>query len=100
MPGTSRPSSASHPERAMPGHPLRSHPSGVDDDGLGFRFFLGLAGIALAVGVGGMIVFLIITRAVYAFGFLGGFLVFAAVLLAAGWLYDRRHERVRSEDSM
>jgi hypothetical protein len=40
-----------------------------------------------------MIVFLVWWRAVYAWGFLGGFLAFAAVLCLFAWLYDRRSAR-------
>ena len=61
------------------------------DDSLGFGFYAKLAGIVLAVGICVFIVFLIFTRAVVAWGFLGAFLVIALVMLAFGWIYDRRH---------
>ena len=61
------------------------------DDGLGFGFYAKLAGLIFAIGIGVFIAFLIFARAVVAWGFLGAFLVIAIVLLAFGWLYDRRH---------
>ena len=65
--------------------------SNSDDDSLGFGFYAKLAGLILAIGIGVFIAFLIFARAVYAWGFLGAFLVIAVVLLAFGWIYDRRH---------
>lgn len=56
-----------------------------------FGFLLKLAGLVIAVGIGAMIVAFIWSRASVAFGFLGGFLVIALLLVLAGWLYDRRH---------
>jgi hypothetical protein len=61
-----------------------------DDDGMGFAFFARLAGLIIAAGVVAMIVMLVFFRAVYAWGLLGGFIAFALILLAAGWLLDRR----------
>jgi hypothetical protein len=63
-----------------------------DDDGLGFRFFLWLAGLVVVGGIVLLVAFLIFSRAVYAWGFLGGFLAFAVVVLIFGWIYDKRHE--------
>jgi len=64
-----------------------------DGDGLGFKFWGGLIGVILAIGVGGMIVFLIFSRAVYAWGFLGAFLVLGAIVILIAWIYDRRTQR-------
>jgi hypothetical protein len=61
------------------------------EDGLGFGFYAKLAGLILVIGIGVFIAFLIFARAIFAWGFLGAFLVVAIVLLAFGWLYDRRH---------
>jgi hypothetical protein len=61
------------------------------DDSLGFGFYAKLAGIILAIGIGVFIAFLIFSRAVVAWGFLGAFLVIAILMLAFGWIYDRRH---------
>ena len=64
-----------------------------DNEGLGSRFYLGLTGLMLAIGILVFIAVLIFWRALYAWGFFGAFLVLAAILLVAGWIYDRRHER-------
>jgi|GEM_PF-1777462 len=64
-----------------------------DGDGLGFKFWGGLIGIIVAVAVGGMIMFLIFSRAVYAWGFLGAFLVLGAIVLLIAWIYDRKTQR-------
>ena len=64
-----------------------------DGDGLGFKFWGGLIGIILAVAVGGMIMFLIFSRAVYAFGFLGAFIVLGGIVILLAWLYDRKTQR-------
>ena len=61
------------------------------------RFFLKLAGVVLLIGVAVVIVAFIYARAAYAFGFLGAFLVFALILLLAGWLYDRRQAKSESD---
>jgi hypothetical protein len=60
------------------------------EDGPGFRFYAGLAGIVIACGIAGLILMLIFTRAIYAWGALGAFLALAAVLLLVGWFVDRR----------
>jgi hypothetical protein len=62
--------------------------------GLGFGFFLKVAGACLGVGIIAMILFLIFSRAVYAWGFFGAFLALAAVACLFGWLYDRRNPRL------
>jgi uncharacterized membrane protein len=62
----------------------------MDDEKLGFRFFLRVAGIVLAIGIIGLIFMLIFTRAIYAWGFLGAFAIFCGVLLLVGWWWDRR----------
>lgn len=69
----------------------------ADDDGLGFGFFLRLAGIIVVCGLIGLILFLLLSKAVYAWGFLGGFLAFALLLLAIGWVWDRRSSRWERE---
>jgi uncharacterized membrane protein YkgB len=57
------------------------------------RFWLRFAGLAVLIGIILMIVLLFVSRAIYAFGFLGGFLAFAAVLVLVSWLFDRRATR-------
>jgi hypothetical protein len=58
-----------------------------------FRFFLKVAGVVLAGGAVVVIVAFIWSRASVAFGFLGGFLVIALILIVLGKVYDRRHAR-------
>jgi uncharacterized membrane protein YcaP (DUF421 family) len=64
-----------------------------DGDGLGFKFWGGLFGVILAIAIGGMILFLIFSRAVYAFGFLGAFLVLGVLVILVAWIFDRRTQR-------
>ena len=64
-----------------------------DDEGLGAGFFLKIAGVVVAIGIGVMIIFLIFSRAVYAFGFFGAFIVLGAVLCLVAWASDRRNAR-------
>lgn len=61
-----------------------------DDNGLGFGFWAKIAGGIIVIGIAGLILMLLITSAVYAFGFLGALVAFAAVLLLIAWFYDRR----------
>ena len=61
-----------------------------DDSGLGFKFWAKIAGVIVAIGIAGLILMLLITSAVYAWGFLGALVAFAAVLLLIAWFYDRR----------
>jgi hypothetical protein len=70
----------------------------AEDDGLGFSFYAKLAGIVIAAGVVGMILMFVFFRAVYAWGLLGGFVAFALLLLAAGWLLDRGRTHRDSPD--
>jgi hypothetical protein len=64
----------------------------MDDDGLGWRFWLYVIGIALAIGIGGMILFLIIGGAWYRWGAFGALALFAVVALIFGWIWDRTHD--------
>jgi hypothetical protein len=63
-----------------------------EDNGLslGFRFWAKMAGVIVLIGIAGLILMLIFTRAVYAWGFLGAFIAFAGVMLLIAWFYDRR----------
>jgi general stress protein CsbA len=65
----------------------------MDEEGLGFGFYAKMAGVVIGAGIAGLILMLILTRAAYAWGFFGAFLLIAVVLLAIGWLYDRREAR-------
>ena len=64
-----------------------------DEEGLGNRFFLKLFGILVGIAVLGLIGLLIFTSAVYAWGFFGALLVFAAAVLVWAWISDRRNAR-------
>ena len=65
----------------------------MENEGLGFRFYAGLAGVVLACGLVALVMILLFSRAVYAWGVLGAFLVLAAALLLFGWIFDRRAAR-------
>jgi predicted PurR-regulated permease PerM len=65
----------------------------MKEEGLGLKFWLAMIGIVVAVGVGGLIFFLIFTRAVYAWGFLGAVLALGLVFILFAWLHDRRQKR-------
>jgi hypothetical protein len=52
-----------------------------------------LLGLIVLAGIGMFIVFLIFTRAIYAFGIFGAFILLAVVLLIFGWVYDRRLDK-------
>jgi hypothetical protein len=60
---------------------------------LGAGFWLKMAGVIFAIGIGGLIVFLIIGAAWYAWGFLGAFLFVGVVLAVIAWIYDRMHAK-------
>ena len=61
-----------------------------DDSGLGFKFWAGLGGVVVLIGIAALILMLILTRAAYAWGFFGALMVFVAILLLVAWFYDRR----------
>jgi Flp pilus assembly protein TadB len=62
---------------------------------LGWKFWLGVIGFALAVGIGGFLAFVLIGWAWYAWGLFGMFLVFGGVAVLIGWIYDRREAKRR-----
>lgn len=62
---------------------------------VGFRFYLALGGAALGIGLLVWVGMLVFARAVYAWGFLGVFLVLAVILVLIGWIADRREARIR-----
>jgi hypothetical protein len=65
---------------------------------LGARFWLGLVGVCLAIGIGGFVLFILIDLAWVAWGALGTFIFFAVVLLGVAYIYDRRQAK-RYEDT-
>lgn len=69
-----------------------------DDDersGFGAGFYFKIAGVCIAGAIAFVILFRIFWRAVYAWGFFGGFLALGVLLLLFGWIYDRRDRRNR-----
>lgn len=64
------------------------------EDGLGTGFALKLIGIISGIAILVFIGMLIFFRAIYAWGFIGAFLALAVVLLAYGWIHDRRNPRL------
>ncbi|HET9644841.1 MAG TPA: hypothetical protein VFP68_16140 [Burkholderiaceae bacterium] len=68
-----------------------------DDEGLRFGagFYLKIAAVCIAGAIAFVILFRIFWRAVYAWGFFGGFLALGVLLLLFGWIYDRRDRRNR-----
>jgi uncharacterized membrane protein HdeD (DUF308 family) len=85
------------------GRPLRSDPecgwiAHVDDNGLGMKFWGGLIGGVIILGVALFVFFLVINRAFYAWGALGTFIVLGGILLLIAWFYDRRQVRRYEEE--
>jgi hypothetical protein len=70
----------------------------TEKEGLGFRFYAWLALMVILGGVGLMVLLLIFSRAIYAWGLLGAFLVLSAVLLMIGWFFDRRQVQKYGEE--
>jgi hypothetical protein len=69
-----------------------------DDEGLGGRFYLWLGGLVLLGGAALLILLLIFSRAIYAWGIFGAFLVIAVALLIFAWFYDKRAAKKRWAD--
>ena len=69
----------------------------MDDEGLGASFWLKTIGVVFAIGIGGLILFLFIGAAWYAWGLLGMFVFVVGVLALVAWIYDRQRSR-RYED--
>ena len=67
------------------------------EEGLGAKFWFGMVGVILAIGVGSILLFLLVSAAWYRWGFIGGLLFFGGILLLVAAIYDRRHRR-RYED--
>jgi hypothetical protein len=69
--------------------------STMDFDDLGFGFYAKLAGVFLLGAIALIFVFIFFTRAVYAWGLFGAFLVLAGGALLAGWIFDRHEKKER-----
>jgi len=66
-----------------------------DERGVGVRFWLSVLGLLVAAIVAGVIVFIVIGWAWYAWGFLAMMLLVGAVLIGFGYVYDRREQHRR-----
>ena len=60
---------------------------------LGGKFWLLFIGGAIACVFAGLLLFLVIGSAWARWGFLGMFIALSAVLLAIGWIFDRKEKR-------
>jgi len=67
-----------------------------DDEELGGRFWLGMAGLGVAAVCVAIVVFIIFGWFWNRWGLFGALIGFFAVLLLIGWIWDRR-ERARKE---
>jgi membrane protein implicated in regulation of membrane protease activity len=70
----------------------------MSDDGekMGIRFWLAIAGLAVGAVVAGVLVFVLFGHLWYAWGFFGAFLALCVVLMAFGWVVDRRERNRRN----
>jgi hypothetical protein len=66
-------------------------------DELGAGFWLKLVGLAFAVGIGAALLFLLVNAAWVRWGGLGALLFFSGLLLAYGYIYDRRHAKAYAD---
>jgi hypothetical protein len=62
-------------------------------EGVGFGFWLKMAGVIVLVGIACLVIFLLLDVAWAAWGGFGALLAIGAVLLLAAWIYDRRNAR-------
>jgi hypothetical protein len=60
---------------------------------LGFKFWGWLAGMLILGGIALLVLLWIFYKSTVAWGFFGAFIALALVLLAIGWIYDRRQQR-------
>jgi hypothetical protein len=63
---------------------------------LGARFWFGVLGLSIGIAIAAYLIFALIGRAWYAWGLFGMLLFIGAILVAVGWIYDRREARRRS----
>ncbi len=48
----------------------------MEDEGLGAKFWFGMIGLILAIGIGAILLFWLVSAAWYRWGFIGGLLFF------------------------
>lgn len=66
----------------------------MDVGELGWKFFLGVIGVCIVIGVAGVLFFGLAGAAFYAWGPFGALLFISGLGLLWGWVYDRRHKNV------
>ena len=64
-------------------------------DELGWRFWMAVLGVCIAVSIGAYLIFVFFGWAWYSFGFIGMFIVLAVVLIGIGYVFDKREQRRR-----
>jgi Kef-type K+ transport system membrane component KefB len=70
-----------------------TNPDSVDARSLGAKFWMALLGVALACGLGALLVFVFFGFIWAAWGLIGALIVFVALALGASWVTDRRARR-------
>ena len=68
------------------------------DEGLGSKFYLGMIGVILAVTVGAVLIFILVSSAWYRWGAIGAFIFFGGVLLLISWVVDRKKRKEWEDD--
>lgn len=70
-----------------------TNPDRVDAEGLGAKFWVALLAIAVACGLGAVLVFVLFGFVWAAWGLVGAVIVFVALAAGASWLTERRARR-------
>jgi uncharacterized membrane protein len=65
---------------------------------MGAKFWIGFMAAVVGLGIAALLIFLLIDAAWYRWGFLGGCLALAVVLLVIAWIMDRRTAKRYDED--
>jgi uncharacterized membrane protein HdeD (DUF308 family) len=68
------------------------------DEGLGGKFWFGVIGVILACAVGAVLIFVLVSGALFRWGLIGVFVVFGGLLLLWSWYYDRKKKKEWGED--
>ena len=66
-------------------------------DEVGWKFWLWVIGVALAVGIGGLLLFTLIGAVWYSWGFFGAIIFFGGISLIYAWFWDRRQAKKYDE---
>jgi hypothetical protein len=70
-----------------------TNPDSVDARSLGTKFWVALLAIALACGLGAVLVFVIFGFVWAAWGLVGAVILFVALAVGTSWVTDRRARR-------